>query len=190
MRGEVKGFMFDWLANRVEEWVRPADEESVALYASLVGLGRDSRLYLRYGVADSLDGRFDVLCLLVVLVVRRLEAMGDEGRATAQGVIDTMFADMDMVLREVGVGENKIGRKIKQMAEAYLGRFKVYSSALDQNDVKALEAAFLRNIYRGAKSQSAADLAQKVVALAEELDSLKDDEVVNKSAAVLEKINA
>ena len=182
--------MFDWLSNRVEEWVRPADEESVTLYASLVGLGRDSRLYLRYGVADSLDGRFDLLCLLVVLVVRRLEAIGDEGRATAQGVIDTMFADMDMVLREVGVGENKIGRKIKQMAEAYLGRFKAYSSALDKKDLKALEDAFLRNIYRGTKSESVADLAQKVMRLAEELDSLKDEEVVNESVKVLEKIYA
>ena len=180
--------MFDWLANRVEEWVRPADEESVALYARLVGLGRDSRLYLRYGVADSLDGRFDLLCLLVILVVRRLEAIGDEGRACAQGVIDTMFMDMDMVLREVGVGENKIGRKIKQMAEAYLGRFQVYSSALEQNDLKALEDAFLRNIYRNNKSESAADLARKIMQLAQELDSLKDEEVISGSAAVLEKV--
>ena len=65
-----------------------------------------------------------------------------------QGVVDTMFADMDLSLHEIGVSENKVGKKVKQMATAYMGRMEAYGAALAANDAAMLADVLNRNLYR------------------------------------------
>ncbi|MCX7384076.1 MAG: ubiquinol-cytochrome C chaperone family protein, partial [Alphaproteobacteria bacterium] len=98
----------------------------------------------------TLDGRFDLVSLHVYLVVRRLAACPPPGPDLAQGVFDAMFADMDVNLREMGVGDLGVSRRNRAMWEAFHGRAAAYQNALDAPDDVALAEALLRNVWRGA----------------------------------------
>ncbi len=101
-------------------------------------------------VADTLDGRFDMICLHVALLSRRLLAGAPNAAPVlAQAVFDAMFTDMDQCLREGGVGDPGVPRRVRAMWEAYHGRARAYGGALGDADGAALSAALLRNIWRG-----------------------------------------
>jgi cytochrome b pre-mRNA-processing protein 3 len=120
------------------------------LYGQIVTLARAPALYGAMAVPDTLDGRFDSLVLHVHLVLRRLGRLGAEGARMSQLLFDLMFADMDETLRELGVGDMSVGRKVRQMAEAFYGRAAAYEEALDGTGGEdRLEGALLRNLYRG-----------------------------------------
>lgn len=125
-----------------------------ALYGATMAHARDPGFFRDLAVPDTLDGRFDVLTLHMVLLLRRLKAEGESSRALAQELIELMFADMDRSLREMGVGDYSIGRRVKQMISAFHGRARAYGEGLD-GSAGALEAALGRNIYRGAEVEGA-----------------------------------
>ena len=139
------------------------------LYGAAVAAARDPYLYLALGVPDTLDGRFDAICLHVYLLVRRLTQDGSAGAASAQAVFDAMFHDMDINLREMGVGDMSVGKRNRKMWEAFHGRSNAYAGAWD--DDAALAATIARNIWRGATPPegSAAALARLAKAQAAEL---------------------
>lgn len=120
-----------------------------SLYTAAVTAARDPCLYETLGVPDTLDGRFDLVCLHAFLVVRRLQREPEPGPTLAQAVFDAMFSDMDMSLREMGVGDLSVGRRVRAMWEAFHGRAHAYEAALDQGDSPALAAALVRNVWRG-----------------------------------------
>ncbi len=121
-----------------------------ALYAAAVAAAREPAFYTTYGVPDSLDGRFDMIGAHVFLLIDRLRNEPVPGPAVAQAVFDAMFADMDFNLREMGVGDMTVGKRVKQMWEAFHGRAKAYEAALAADDEPALAAALARNVWRGA----------------------------------------
>jgi cytochrome b pre-mRNA-processing protein 3 len=130
---------------------KPHERAGFTLYTAAVGAARDPTLFGKLGVPDTLDGRFDVINLYVGLLVRRLRADPDaRGVALAQALFDAMFADMDMNLREMGVSDLRVGRRVKDMWEAFHGRAVAYEAALDANDTGALALSFGRNVWRGA----------------------------------------
>ena len=138
--------MFGWLRRR-----RERREVVTRLYGEIVTLARAPALYAVMAVPDTLDGRFDSLVLHTHLVLRRLGRLGAEGGRMSQLLFDLMFTDMDHTLRELGVGDLSVGRKVRQMAEAFYGRAAAYEEALAETDGNArLEGALLRNLYRGA----------------------------------------
>jgi cytochrome b pre-mRNA-processing protein 3 len=143
------------------------------LYTSAVVAARDPFLYTALGVPDTLDGRFDLVGLHTFLVIQRLKREAPEGPALAQGVFDAMFSDMDINLREMGVGDLSVGKRVKAMWDAFNGRANVYSTALAAGDQAALEAALARNIWRGAAppAGSTAALGRLVLAQGACLDS-------------------
>jgi cytochrome b pre-mRNA-processing protein 3 len=143
------------------------------LYAAAVAAAREPLLYQALGVADTLDGRFDLVCLHAVLLVRRLQREAEPGPALAQAVFDAMFSDMDVSLREMGVGDLSVGRRVRAMWEAFNGRVQAYDAALTAGDLAALEAALVRNVWRGAPPPDgrAAALAGLVSAQAAHLDA-------------------
>ncbi len=118
------------------------------LYGSAVAAARDPYRSAARGVPDTRDGRFDAIGRYVFLVVRRLDAEPAPGPALAQAVFDAMFSDMDINLREMGVGDLSVGKRNRAMWEAFHGRSAAYEAAW--NDPPALEAAFTRNFWRGA----------------------------------------
>lgn len=129
-------------------------------------------LYRTLGVADTLDGRFDMLCLYAFLLIRRLRREPEPGATLAQAVFDAMFSDMDVNLREMGVGDLSVGRRVRAMWEALHGRSMAYEAAMQSGDTAALEAALARNLWRGATPPegSAAAMARLALAQAAHLD--------------------
>jgi len=139
---------------------RQRKAEAGRLYGLLVRQTRQPAFYRDLGVPDSFDGRFDLLVLHAYLLFRRLRGDKPHGPALAQAVFDTMFADMDIVLREQGVGDMAIGKKIKAMAQAFYGRVKAYDESFRGDDT-ALAAALARNVYAGkVDAPHAAELAR------------------------------
>ena len=100
------------------------------LYGAAVAAARDPYFYETLGVADTLDGRFDLVGLHVFLVIRALNRLPPPGPDVAQAVFDAMFNDMDINLREMGVGDMSIAKKVKKMWEAFHGRAGAYEQAL------------------------------------------------------------
>jgi cytochrome b pre-mRNA-processing protein 3 len=119
------------------------------LYGAAVAAARDPFLYSGLGVPDTLDGRFDMVGLHTFLLIQRLRREVAPGPALAQAVFDAMFSDMDVNLREMGVGDLSVGRKVKVMWEAFHGRSVAYTAAMTAGDTVALEAALERNVWRG-----------------------------------------
>src|SRR4051794_15541289 len=140
-----------------KRWQRPGFE----LYTAAVRAAREPYFYSELGVPDTMDGRFDMVGLMAFLVIDRLHKEGGPGAELAQAVFDAMFLDMDMTLRELGVGDMTVGRRVKAMWEALHGRSLAYAGPLAADDGPGLAEALARNVWRGAGSgQHAAALAE------------------------------
>jgi cytochrome b pre-mRNA-processing protein 3 len=138
------------------------------LYGAAVAAARDPYLYTALGVPDTLDGRFDTVSLYTFLMIQRLKSEAAPGPALAQAVFDAMFSDMDVNLREMGVGDLSVGRKVRVMWEAFHGRSAAYAAAMSAADNRALEAALHRNVWRGEPAPDGAIAALRRVVLAQD----------------------
>ncbi len=129
---------------------KPLERPGFMLYSAAVEAARAPWFFGgEVGVPDTLDGRFDLVGLHAGLLIRRLHRDADpRGAEAAQAVFDAMFADMDMNLREMGVGDMSLAKRVKRMWEAFHGRAQAYEAALDAADRTALEAALSRNVWR------------------------------------------
>ena len=148
------------------------------LYAAVVAAARDPYFYAELGVPDTLDGRFDLVGLFASLVIRRLRSLPPPGPAVAQAVFDAMFSDMDINLRELGVGDMTVARNVRAMWEAFHGRATVYEAALADPEPAALEDAVARNVWRGAEATGAARLAAAIRAQVARLDAAAPAELL------------
>lgn len=158
--------------------------QAEALYHQILQASRAVPLYRDYGVEDSIDGRFDALCLMQSLVMRRLSVKtGDENTALLAGLnqelFDAMFADMDLTLREMGVGDMGVGKRVKFMSEAYMGRLTAYDNALKSYEagkgLDQLEEALKRNLFRdGACAGNAKGLSEVVAAISAKIASFDE----------------
>ena len=117
-----------------------------ALYGMIVAQARLPCFYRDYGVADTVNGRFDLIVLHLTVVLRRL-AGEPTLRALGQGVFDQFCRDMDHNLREMGVGDLAVPREMRRFGEAFYGRQTAYSAALATADERELEKALARNIF-------------------------------------------
>jgi cytochrome b pre-mRNA-processing protein 3 len=116
------------------------------LYGALAPQARHAEFYgPRFGVPDTLEGRFDLLILHAFLVMERLQEE-ENGPAINQSLFDEMFRHLDLTLREIGVQDLGVGRRIKAMAEAFNGRTTAYRAALAGSG-EPLALALRRNIY-------------------------------------------
>ena len=124
-------------------------EAALLLYSRIVEQARSPEFYRSLGVPDSPTGRFDMVALHGILVVRQL-ASEKSGAGLAQELSDAMFADMDRNLREMGVGDLSVGKHMKKLASHYFGRVEAYEEGLD-GDEALLQDALRRNLYATAK---------------------------------------
>jgi cytochrome b pre-mRNA-processing protein 3 len=132
------------------------------LYGMIVAQARLPCFYRDYAVADTVNGRFDLIVLHLTLVFDRL-AQEPALRELGQGVFDQFCRDMDHNLREMGVGDLKVPKEMQRMGEAYFGRSQAYLAALAAaDDPAALVGAVTRNIYGGSPSEHA--VAQRLAA--------------------------
>lgn len=151
------------------------------LYETIVARARTPALYERYRVPDTIDGRFDLVALHAFLILRRLRQDHAKTADLAQALFDLMFADMDESLREMGVGDLSVGKRVKQMAKAFRGRVAAYDTGLDAGDGADLAAALGRNLYRSADVDAAtlAAMSAYVRHLAAALDAEPLDALVD-----------
>jgi cytochrome b pre-mRNA-processing protein 3 len=132
---------------------RKASRNSVrAVYGAIVAAARHEKPYADWGVPDSVDGRYDMIILHAVLVLERLSSGDEAAQAFAQGLTDEVFADMDRSLREMGVGDISVGKKVRRMAEIFYGRAQAYRPLLQTGDQAGLADALARNVFAGSES--------------------------------------
>jgi cytochrome b pre-mRNA-processing protein 3 len=121
---------------------RPTPPER-SVYEAIVAAARHPILYASLGVPDNVDGRFDMIILHSFAVLDRLKGGEPDFR---QALVDEVFRDMDRSLREMGVGDLSVGKKIRKMAEVFYGRVAAYDKGLADGR-EALDAAIQRNIF-------------------------------------------
>jgi cytochrome b pre-mRNA-processing protein 3 len=130
------------------QW-RTEDRTIAALYGTIVTQARCPAFYSKYGVPDTVEGRFDLIVLHLVLVLRRLGRENEAGRALGQRLFDTFCRDLDDNLREMGVGDLAVPKRMRRFAEAFYGQQAAYLAALDAPDGQDFEKALARNIFEG-----------------------------------------
>jgi cytochrome b pre-mRNA-processing protein 3 len=120
--------------------------EGRALYRQLSARARLPILYTLYGVPDTIDGRFEMLCLHVYAMFHGLKGKGTDAEALSQAIYDAMFVDLDGSLREMGVADLGVGKRIKAMTEALNGRIQAYDRGFSHGEPE-LQQAIRRNVY-------------------------------------------
>lgn len=109
---------------------RPAKAAGRSLYASAASQARRPAFYAVMGAPDTAEGRFELYSLHVLLLLHRLKGEGEQARETSQAVFDTFLQALDDALREMGVGDVVVPKKMKRLGEAFYGRVKAYDEAL------------------------------------------------------------
>jgi cytochrome b pre-mRNA-processing protein 3 len=117
-----------------------------ALYASIVAAARQEPLYSAWNVPDTPLGRFEMLSLHMFLFQHRMRGEEGAAREVAQMLIDTFFTDVDHSLRELGIGDSGIPKRMKKLARMFYGRTTAYDDALARADREAMAAALSRNV--------------------------------------------
>jgi cytochrome b pre-mRNA-processing protein 3 len=128
---------------------RGADSGSIAaLYGMIVTQARSPAFYTDYGVPDTVEGRFDLIVLHLVLLLRRLAREEGLARGLGQRLFDTFCRDLDSNLREMGIGDLAVPKHMRRFGEAFYGRQAAYVAALDAADQRDFEKALARNIFQ------------------------------------------
>ncbi len=150
----------------------PFEREGFLLYGAAVAAARAPSLYAGIGVPDTAAGRFEMVCLHAGLLIRRIRSEATERTdRLAQAVFDAMFADMDVNLREMGISDLAVGKRVKMLWEGFHGRATIYDAAVDAGDEAALAAALARNAWPKAEPPTGAPeaLARHAMAAAAHL---------------------
>lgn len=154
---------------------RETEADSIAsdFYGAIVAQARNPLLYEDFGVPDTVSGRFELVVLHVALVLTRLQG-GEPQKAVGQKIFDLYCRDMDRSLRELGIGDLGVPKRMKKMAEAFYGRAAAYGEALGGRDEKSLAEAISRNVFAG-PAVGATLLAAYALASSEALAAIPDD---------------
>ena len=135
----------------------PALDAEFEAYRAIVAQSRRETFYADWGVADTVTGRFDMISLHLALTLRRFRDE-PQARAFGQALVDIFFRDMDRSLRELGVTDLGVPKKVKKMGNLFYGLMGALDAALDSGDAAAVEAVLVKNIY-GAPNPGAPLLA-------------------------------
>ncbi|HEY5065870.1 MAG TPA: ubiquinol-cytochrome C chaperone family protein [Xanthobacteraceae bacterium] len=154
---------------------RSAEARTIAsLYGMIVAQARHRAFYANFGVPDTVQGRFDLIVLHLVLLLRRLDRTGDRGRLFGQRLFDAFCRDLDGNLREMGIGDLAVPKHMQRFGEAFYGRQATYLAALDAPDVRVLENALARNILENGAPGQSAELARYARSVAQKLDAQEE----------------
>ena len=151
-----------------------------ALYGAIVAQARSVAFYADYRVPDTVEGRFDLIVLHLVLLLHRLGRREEVGRGPGQALLgqelfDAFCRDLDANLREMGVGDLAVPKRMQAFAEAFYGRQAAYLAAVEAADQRVFEKALARNIFPAGDDAGAAQLARYGRAAVIGLDAQDDD---------------
>lgn len=149
------------------------------IYCEIVAQARQQAFYTLFQVPDTIDGRFDLIVAHAVLLFRRLRGESKQVAEFAQDVFDLFFHDMDASLREMGISDTRVPKKVKVMGEAFYGRADAYIPALEENDEASLADALGRNIYTDARDPACEQaLARYIIAAARTLEAQQTSDIL------------
>ena len=159
------------------------------LYNLIVQQARSKAFYLDLKVPDTIDGRFELIVLHFFLIERRLDKKIKKDQLIYKELLEIMYKDFDMSLREMGVGDLSVGKKIYHMTEAFSGRLFAYRKFSEKKNINAISSTIKRNIYGTIK-----DIDEKHVKIIKSyivdsiyfLDKIKIDKVSENSAIFLD----
>lgn len=142
-----------------------------ALYFTIVAAARQPRFYSELHVPDTPLGRFEMMSLHMVLTLRRLRGANGPLRQIAQDLTDAYFLEVDHSLRELGIGDVAVPKRMKKLARMFYGRAQSYGDALEAGDAVELASALQRNIRPDlAQWDGAAELANYVATASSSLE--------------------
>jgi cytochrome b pre-mRNA-processing protein 3 len=133
----------------------PRADTIAALYGMIVAQARAPAFYAVYAVPDTVAGRLEMLMLHAILVLLRLEGDSAPRRALGQALFDRFCRDMDDSMREMGVGDLSVPRKMRRIGMAFYGRLAVYRTALAVSGDGPLADVLRRNVFAGAEGGAA-----------------------------------
>lgn len=116
-------------------------------YAHLTSAARQPYLYEALDVPDTVMGRLEMLSAVLILYFRRTRASATSGQEIAQQIVDAFFQDIDHSIRELGISDVGVPKRMKKLAARFYGRLEAYAAALEAGDRAALAGALKRNIY-------------------------------------------
>ncbi|MEM1376230.1 MAG: ubiquinol-cytochrome C chaperone family protein [Pseudomonadota bacterium] len=151
-------------------------------FEAIVAAARQPTLYADWGIPDTPLGRYESLSLHMILFLHRTRNAPELVQALAQDVVDEFFKDIDHSVRELGVGDAGVPKRMKKLGKMFYGRMGPYWEAIDANDLDALSDAITRNISpvspEAAQSLKGADLAAYAMAVANYLSTASDDDLL------------
>lgn len=146
-----------------------------SLYGWANTQARTTALYAELGAPDTAEGRFELLTLHIVLLSDRLKSGGGSLSALRQAVFDAYISNLDGAMREMGVGDLVMGKRMRKLGAAFYGRAKAYDNAFAAlPDVGELEGLIARTVLAGATTTNAGGLARYVLARRAQLAALTD----------------
>jgi cytochrome b pre-mRNA-processing protein 3 len=137
---------------------KPARLAGEALYASAVAQARRPEFYSHMAAPDTMEGRFELYTLHVILLVLRLKGQGIDAAAAGQALFDAYLLSLDIALREMGIGDLSVGKKMKKLGRAFYGRVQAYDSA--QAMPGELDDLISRTVYEGREGCDPAPLVR------------------------------
>lgn len=148
-------------------------------YATLTKAARHPYLYEVLDVPDTVMGRFEMLSTMLILYFRRTRKSATSGQEIAQEIVDAFFEDVDHSIRELGVGDVGVPKRMKKFAGMFYGRLESYAAALDSGDREALAAALRRNIHpqAGEGAPSMAGLADYVFSAEKTMTAVGENDI-------------
>jgi cytochrome b pre-mRNA-processing protein 3 len=168
--------MLKWLKDRAQTKLAASQ-----LYAAIVAQSRLPLFYADMGVPDTVTGRFEMIVAHLAPLLGRLGRAGEGGSRLAQAVSEAFIADMDAAMREMGVGDMSVAKKVHAVAGSFFGRLKAYEAALAVPGEAQLSAALARNAFADAPeaaAKSAGELARYLRDCEAELARQSDAELM------------
>lgn len=161
---------------------KPDKQIVEALFITARDLARQPVFYTRFQVPDTTDGRYDLFCLTLSLVLFRTQQIDGP---IAQAVFDLAFKDTERGLREAGVGDLGVPKHMKRMLEAFYGRSAGYYEALEQQDSASLSAILQRNLYNGDLNAPSGSMAEWVQIAWSFMQGIEADEFLQEPQTLL-----
>ncbi|MDZ7627798.1 MAG: ubiquinol-cytochrome C chaperone family protein [Parvularculaceae bacterium] len=164
-------------------WFRKDQTQSQAetLFEALNQQARQAEFYADAGAPDTVEGRFEVLAVHVFLAIRRLKRDAPASDRLSTALQEVFFRQLDHGLREFGIGDLSIGRKIRGLAEAFYGRASAYDKAIAEGG-DALAAAVARNVYESADAKTGRAISDYMLMAEDRLTAAPPEGIV---AAIL-----
>lgn len=155
-----------------------ATDAVYATYSAIVAQSRQPVFYADWGVPDTVTGRFDMISLHLALLFHRLRREGREAAEFSQALFDLFFKDMDRSLREMGVTDLGVPKKIRKMSDVFYGLLGNLSDTLDSGESAEVEAVLARNVFAGVDNPDGPALAGYLLAESARLATLPTADVV------------